>query len=44
MEIFGETPTAMSHGYSMAKSNNDDLTILGKFIQKIDLKNFYKIM
>ena len=38
MEIFGESPTSMSHIYSMAKSNNDDLKILGKY-----LKNYYEI-
>ena len=34
MEICGELPTSMSYVYSLAKSYNDDLKILGKFLGK----------
>ena len=44
IEWFGESPTTMSHIYTLAKANNDNLTILGKFLQKIDLQNYYKIV
>ena len=43
MEYFGESPTTMLHIYSMAKDKNDNLKFLGKYLQKIDLKNYYKI-
>ena len=41
MRYFGESPTSIEHIYTLAKEHNTNFKHITKFIDEIDLKNFY---